>query len=359
MQAVCKALALFAALTLFFCDSSTAQQAGGIESMKLLTPDVGWAATRSHLFWTTDNGAHWKDITPKLKHKRQTVSSVFFLDASTGWVLLSCSDDRDPITDDACFEFALTSDAGESWSIVHPKIVDPAPHSVITEDGQGFSGTTYLDFADSQHGWAILKRSLHVQASSGEMLRTVDGGRTWTQMAKNTLPMADNFHFVTPKDGWIAGGGQPESDLYVTRDGGDSWSQVIVKPPAAIKVKIWPPDENGVWPDYWLPFFEGSAHGFLIGSYWVGSEPICALFSTADLGRSWKFERTLPNIDGVTAFLRDALLVVSTPPSMDKLTTTRLPLDGRAAAHATVTADLSDTPLGHHDLGGGGLTGHD
>jgi len=56
MQAVCKALALASALTVLFSIASTAQQAGRIESMKLLIPDVGWAATNSQLFWTTDGG---------------------------------------------------------------------------------------------------------------------------------------------------------------------------------------------------------------------------------------------------------------------------------------------------------------
>src|SRR5579871_1936462 len=87
-------------LALSLCGTASAQQAGRIESMELLAPNVGWAATKSHLFWTADGGAQWKDITPKLNHNRQMVSSVFFLDASTGWVLLSCGDDRGLAEDD-------------------------------------------------------------------------------------------------------------------------------------------------------------------------------------------------------------------------------------------------------------------
>ncbi len=34
------------------------------EAMKLLAPGIGWALANHHLFWTTDNGASWKDITP-------------------------------------------------------------------------------------------------------------------------------------------------------------------------------------------------------------------------------------------------------------------------------------------------------
>ena len=290
---------------------------------------------------------------PKLNHKRQMVSSVFFVDASTGWVLLSCSDGRDPIVDDVCFEFASTTNAGENWSVVHPKIVDPAPQSVITEDGQGFSGTTFLDFADTQRGWAILKRNLHVEASSGEMLRTVDGGKTWRQLPRNTLPIADHFRFATAQVGWVAGGGQPESDLYVTRDGGDTWSQVVISPPADAKVEAWPPARNGVWPDYKLPFMENAAHGFFIGSYWDGFQPRSVLFSTNDQGVTWKFDRMIPNMDGVITIFRQTLFSVTTPQSMDKIILSRVSLSERGVSAASVSADLHGVAIRHYNLGGG------
>ncbi|MFZ0317992.1 MAG: hypothetical protein WAL56_02625 [Candidatus Sulfotelmatobacter sp.] len=185
------------------------------------------------------------------------------------------------------------------------------------------------------------------------MLRTVDGGRTWTQLPHDSLPMAENFHFINAKDGWIAGGGQPESDLYVTRNGGDTWSQVAVPPPAEIKVEAWPPTKNGVWPDYHLPFFENATRGFLIGSYWDGSQPTSVLFSTADLGSTWKFERVLPSIDGAITILRGTIFAVSTPQTMDRLTFVRLPLANKAAIPAGVTANIHDIPIQHRNLGAG------
>ena len=276
-----KQVSLVLPLVITLCLSAivSAQSAGRIESMKLLTPDVGWAATNKKLFWTTDGGAQWKDITPKLDHKEQRVSSVFFLDASSGWAWLSCSDGRDPIVDDVCFEFASTTNAGENWSVVHPKIVDPVPPSVITEDGQGFSGKTFLDFTDVQHGWAILKRNLHVEASSGEMLRTVDGGRTWTQLPKNTLPIAEHFRFVNPKSGWIAGG--PDQELFKTLDSGDSWQRVSL----AVPSQIW----QDLSPVYDLPVFVDEKTGYLRATYEssMSSGVPAVVFKTEDGGGTW------------------------------------------------------------------------
>jgi len=52
--------------------------------LKLLTPEVGWAADPQRLFWTTDGGGDWKDITPKKPVVEEEIASAFFLDTSTG-----------------------------------------------------------------------------------------------------------------------------------------------------------------------------------------------------------------------------------------------------------------------------------
>src|SRR5215470_4256622 len=64
--------------------------------MGLVTTGIGWIVQNQgagpnsddHLFWTSGDGANWKDITPRDPSSRQIASS-FFLDASHGWVLLT------------------------------------------------------------------------------------------------------------------------------------------------------------------------------------------------------------------------------------------------------------------------------
>jgi hypothetical protein len=70
---------------LLFGGTTSAQQ---IQSMKLLTPQTGWAQSGQHLYWTTDDGAHWKVIDPHLSSKFN-ITYVFFLNANMGWALLS------------------------------------------------------------------------------------------------------------------------------------------------------------------------------------------------------------------------------------------------------------------------------
>ncbi|GEM_PF-3015341 len=322
-------------LALSLCGTASAQQAGRIESMELLAPNVGWAATKSHLFWTADGGAQWKDITPKLNHKRQMVSSVFFLDASTGWVLLSCGDDRGLAEDDGCFELASTTDAGQTWSIFREGIAVPFSHQQL-EDGYGFSGRTWLDFADPQHGWEILDISTSsANPSAGEMLRTTDGGKTWSP-TKN-VPTSDHFRFITAADGWIAGG--KDHEIYVTHDAGDSWQGVPL--PAA------PGAEPNSGVDYALPVFDSAHHGFLPVQYSVG--PVAGpylttlvLFATEDGGKSWRQDRALPRLPGTfTAIAAGSAWIAAHSEAMGRSTTLRLYSEGSDRSVTTSTAVVS------------------
>jgi photosystem II stability/assembly factor-like uncharacterized protein len=284
-------LSLFLSLLLTLClfHDTQAQQAGQIESMKLLTADTGWAATRNTLFWTADGGASWKDITPKLNHKHQILSSVFFLDVSRGWALISCSDDHDIAADNSCFALASTADAGETWSVAQEKIAHAFSREQL-EDGYGFSGRSWLDFVGSQHGWEILDIATNsANPSAGEMLRTVDGGKTWTP-TKDT-PTSDHFIFMTPTGGWIAGG--KDQEVFVTHDSGDAWQKVSLPKPSIVG-----PD-TGIGID--LPVFVDEHRGLLLARYAVGplmgpDLSTLVLFATADGGRTWKEERILSKL---------------------------------------------------------------
>jgi photosystem II stability/assembly factor-like uncharacterized protein len=165
-------------------------------------------------------------------------------------VLLNCADHRsedlDPRKDpdDTCFEVASTASAGEAWSFSYPKALDPDPEA-------GFSGRSYLSFADQLHGWMILKVSRSTAVSFGVMLATEDGGKTWKQLRQP--PIAEPFRFETARGGWLAGG--PNHELYVTRDAGNSWQAVSLQKPSQVG-----PDRGTV---YDLPVFENARNGFL------------------------------------------------------------------------------------------------
>ncbi|MGA3350445.1 MAG: hypothetical protein ABSC33_15570 [Candidatus Sulfotelmatobacter sp.] len=239
-------------LTLSVCGSTHAQVAGHIESMKLLTTDTGWAATRNKLFWTTDGGASWKDITPNTARGR-TITSATFSDQSHGWVLLAHRRGDDPQTGfgKSLFELARTADAGTSWSVKELTVPNPDPN-------RGFSEQTWLDFVDALHGWALLRANGNTAMGGGALATTDDGGASWKALG---VPAAGPIHFVTVMDGWLdaEANGEAGPGLYVTRNGGNDWEYVSLNPPPSFGAKV--------YPTYELPEFADKDAGSMLVTF--------------------------------------------------------------------------------------------
>ena len=246
-----------------------------ISWMKLMTPQVGWAANLSHLYWTTDQGGHWKDVAPAMS-AGEGIGGVFFLDTSTGWVLLSGADKEDVQQ----FRVAFTSDGGANWSSSPIKI----PWKRYAED---FAGGGSVFFLDQLRGWVNL--DVYGMLHAGRLLATQDGGKAW-QATPDDSGRGGSFCFFNERDGILAGG-PDETELWATHDASKNWQQVELKaPPEAA------PTQSAT---YGPPICRDDKHGFLPVSYNRTDDlpGAFALFSTADGGVTWKPDRVLPHVD--------------------------------------------------------------
>jgi probable HAF family extracellular repeat protein len=341
MQSRRASLVLSVVLIFCFCSTAISQQpattlpfgysAGRLESVKLLTQEVGWAATRTHLFWTANDGKQWNDITPQPAIPGEIVSAVFFLDASTGWALLAGSDDAGRNR----FDLASTLDSGAHWSLsrVNTSGLTPAEAS-LTGDG-------YMYFLDSAHGWINLSVASGSAFHPGAALATQDGGKTW-----NWVPMgsgsAGPIMFTTLKDGWILSPDHTELD--VTHDGSKSWQEVKLHAPILAHAG------TGEAYGYDLPTFEDAGHGFLMAGF--ADSDRMALFTTADGGLTWKAEGVLPHTEeSETAISHSSWIAAAIPLHGSWLTLTTVPLRNIASRPTAVRADISRI-AGTHALGG-------
>jgi photosystem II stability/assembly factor-like uncharacterized protein len=161
-------------------------------------------------------------------------------------------------------------DGGTSWSVCR------LPHNQNP-------WVNDLAFADSRDGWALLG------AFPATILRTVNGGRTWT---KTTPPQAGELNGVACTDGrhaWAVGssrtGGHPM--VLATADGGLHWKvQYAARPPGGELESVTFVDRRHGW---------AVGHGFLT-------------LATTDGGVHWRVQRSTPNDSNVffsVAFIDD------------------------------------------------------
>lgn len=259
-------------LLLFVCASAFA----GDMSMQLVAPEKGWARTSNgHLFWTSDNGGHWTDISPKAPGH---TSDTFFLNESHGWVLLSNENEQSNLIS---FEVASTSDSGRTWAISHMKVPSQKPAEL---DGWG-----WIDFVDPHHGWVVLHANSSSAFSWGLLLSTEDGGQTWKELPQ--APIAGRPVFATPQDGWISGNGGPKG-MYSTHDGGRTWQGD--GPPLDGLSSSLPTN-----PGYGDMKFADAKHGLFLmylSPSTDAEEPqgtAMASYETGDGGKTWKLQHLL------------------------------------------------------------------
>src|ERR1035437_3550856 len=291
--------------------SVVAKPLDGLQSIKLLTPQVGWTADADNLYWTTDAGLHWERRTPRTTAKA-SIADVFFLHASIGWVLLVRGDE----TGEVQFDTASTEDSGNTWLISRVEI----PRRIAGEFSGG--GSTY--FLDRFHGWMNLGINSSSAFRPGTMLSTEDGGATW-RYTPGDPAVAGSFCFFSARDG-ILSGGPENTELYVTHDGSTSWQQISLK--ASL-------DLLADYPTYSTPTCDAN-HGFLPVTFSgrEGTKSALVLFTTNDAGHVFRPDRVLPNLDGtspgqeVTTALTDSHLIVLGVSNQTGLLLTALPRGG-------------------------------
>jgi photosystem II stability/assembly factor-like uncharacterized protein len=294
-------------------------------AMQLLTPKIGWILTEKGLYWTTDAGSTWRNITPP-SESFGNITAAFFLNTSQGWVL--CCNNKGEYKE---FNIAYSNDSGKTWSSQPIKLPNKDQINQISKKlanpDRGYNqwngtlkGTGWIDFIDPLHGWVILEipAIARLGFTSGLFLQTTDGGKTWKSIG-GCLPVAGEFYFITSTDGWLSG--YIDNHLYVTHDGGNSWKQVMLQPPPQASANCW----------YSLPIFKDSQDGFLPVTY---VSNVLILFITNDGGNTWKLNRVLPEIpDTDSAFpltmIDSILITLTSSDSEQSLTLIKVLPDGK------------------------------
>lgn len=157
--------------------------------------------------------------------------------------------------------FVRTTDGGRTWT---EKILQAPNIQIQTLQN--------IHFVNAQTGWVVGLNS----AEEGVLLKTTDGGDSWSAMRLpfNQFPAA--IFFVDENTGWIGGEGpaikeeddEGPSDITVTTDGGATWSSQIRLPVSIYDI-----------------FFANGTTGWAVGS-------LGAIYHTNDGGKTWAAQRS-------------------------------------------------------------------
>lgn len=274
-----------------------------LDSIRMITPLVGWATTAGAIVRTVDGGRDWTPL-PLPGHAAVGSAAPQFLDTRTAWVAADHPD--------GTMTLQVTHDGGRVWLFGGLVIGASFPHQLV--------------FLDARHGWLFVGGG-GMHSNGLALYRTVDGGRHW-EKAPTRLPISGLLGFATPTTGWATdehAGGAPACPrtisvispgaLYVTRDGGRSWSLQRLPIPPGYCASI-------------LSFTPGSLPGQLVFSTprdgllpvnfsMSGSRPpALVVYDTHDGGHTWQATPPLALPVVLTDFLdaRDGWAVATEGP---------------------------------------------
>jgi photosystem II stability/assembly factor-like uncharacterized protein len=284
-------------------------------SIKMTSLTVGWAPGDLR---TTDGGAHWHDVSPPVLRSdapylpgQQTAYppgyADFFLDSDHAWLVRSYAKSTWCVDHLTVFS---TSDGGHTW-----RRSSDIPASFTRDQN------LVLYFLDTLRGWLFVPGDV----GGGRLYATENGGQDW-KVASNAAPMCAAM-FSSPTTGWStcdsANSGSSTAGLQVTRDAGATWNwKELPNPPhgcgCSTTLPVFFDPMHGAVQDYgnsgqdvfvtsdggltwtalpsvpaqgpgWVSIdFEDAGDFWLVGGGGKGGPPLNSLFHSSDGGHSWQ-----------------------------------------------------------------------
>jgi hypothetical protein len=171
---------------------STVISGPSIEDAGWLSSEQGWLVSGNRLYWTTDRGKSWEDISPA------PIQLAYFLPSGQTWAVSTLNQDHTSLYH--------SSNWGATWESLDLTLPPDAWWPL------------QLQFTSPTTGWLVIQKETSQAFDVGILMKTSDGGITWQSA---DLPTADKINFTSQTEGWLLNAANDE--LYQTTDGGLSW----------------------------------------------------------------------------------------------------------------------------------------
>lgn len=253
----------------------------------------GWGIAETAVLRTDDGGATWYDLTPSGLSEAGYAVEEFFLDPDHGWILVA--DQNDFMRAGTLYR---TQDGGLNWtSNAVPfgggdlTFLNDLDGWMLADLGGGAGSNAVAVFQTGDGGstwtrayindpnvegagdslplgglkFGLVPRDMQTAWIGGVvyspgtvyLFRTDDGGETWTpvtlplpESADETALTFESLQFLTPNDAFLTmrmTGDDNQLAVYVSQDGGDSWSLTPTLIPDGGSVDFVSAEEGVIW----------------------------------------------------------------------------------------------------------------
>jgi len=236
-----------------------------IDDAGWLSVEQGWLVSGNRLYWTTDRGKSWTDISPA------SVQLAYFLPSGQAWALSTQNQEQASLYH--------SSNWGATWESLDLTLPPDAWWPL------------QLQFSSPTTGWVVVQKETSPAFDVGILMKTNDGGLSWQS---SDLPTADKINFTSQAEGWLMN--THADELYHTTDGGLTWQiaqheeYLLSQPllPEGTTLSGW--QVNGLG---WAATSMGSCSGEK-SSPNFSCQVNAVLWQTQDGGKTWE-EVHLPN----------------------------------------------------------------
>lgn len=208
----------------------------GFTSVRFLDRDTGWAGGGCSAARTTDRGATWvkkelacsnewswilQRLVPVSATKAWAVGKVGYTPTlfrfqvgpdgvmtHESWPISAAGQ----LYDLAFIEPQTALGVGFTGSIVRMNMPDGATPTVTRLTSGSVESLEAIFMLDATTGWVV--------GTGGTILRTTDGGTTWTLQTSGTTVDLNGVHFLDASTGWVVG---DHGLVLATSDGGATW----------------------------------------------------------------------------------------------------------------------------------------
>jgi photosystem II stability/assembly factor-like uncharacterized protein len=215
--------------------------AGNLQALFFINEDTGWVCGNQIVARTNNGGLDWTQQGPTNSRYR----AISFIGPDTGYMA------------EAWGGVYWTENGGATWSVLYNF---PSGDIFWLYD---------LHFTDGLNGWAAGAYQVSGTNTDGRVMRTRDGGITWTRQFR-TAQSLYAVEFSDTLNGWCAG---RNGILYKTADGGTAWSNEL----------------RGVTSTLYSVHFTDSLHGWAAGGSNYDSSIV---LRTVNGGRTWVHQST-------------------------------------------------------------------